>query len=205
MRKQFKNHLDSISISEEYHVLILEYLVKTICQLHDNYRESNDWIWDDSIEPKTKGIRYKLLVTKYYNDIVKLYQEHNTLNDNLFAIQIENYSNSNKPTTKIQNQQVLNKNKENPNEKFELEKMRLDFYENMKADFDDEKEREDEKREFEEIKSMFEVIKYELEQEEEMERGKIEFDRMLRKSGSFCSSCESSPCQCSDPERTSSY
>jgi uncharacterized OsmC-like protein len=55
---------------------------------------------------------------------------------------------------------VLNKSKENPTEKFELEKMRLDFYENMKADFDDEKEREDEKREFEEIKSMFEVIKY---------------------------------------------
>lgn len=100
---------------------------------------------------------------------------------------------------------MLNKDTDNLNEEFDLEKMRLDFYENMKTEFDDEKEREDEKREFEEMKPLFEVIKNELEQEEEMKRGKLEFERMMRKSGSYCESCDSSPCQCSDPERTSSY
>ena len=100
---------------------------------------------------------------------------------------------------------MQDKNTENPDEEFNLEKMRLDFYENMKTEFEDEKEREDDIRESEEMKALIGFINYELEQNEEMKRVELEFESMSTKSGSYCESCESSPCQCSDPERTSSY
>ena len=39
---------------------------------------------------------------------------------------------------------------------------------------------------------------------ENWEKEERELDRLRRMGGSYCSSCESTPCQCSDPERTSS-